>query len=215
MAVLIGEILMGHPTLSIVDQVHGLYVPKAVSAGDTRGLAHTIAEEQHLLEVPGTTALLLDLDGRRPVRVARYRPPLAGDTGRVHLEKRDLTPKEEIDRRVQQVQQTTGLPYDKALSVVTKADPDLWDRSIEAPRQWQTTPVVQQQAAPTCEVILQMADARREGQAALTREQALAALALAHPHEPAFYDAHRRWHPSDAGHREHGHHVLAQRHPGQ
>ena len=115
----------------------------------------------------------------------------------------DRHPDEEIDAQIAALQQAhPTLTTVQALEQVRKEHPDLYDTHVVAQRAGRGHPIAVEKQAPLtyAAVVKQAQAAQTPGQ---TTDQALAALALAHPNDGAYWEAHRRWHLSDEGLREH------------
>ena len=193
----VAEILVDHPDQSIIDQVDRLYVRKVVSGTDYSALVRTIHDERHLLDDPLTAALTIALSDERTVCVRKYILP-DGEAGqRVRIEKRQFaTPDEEIWFHIRQRQEKhPSLTDDQAQRQVMAEHPDLWERHTQSQRAGVAhPPPVAKQAERTYDEVLAEADALVAKTGGTTRRDALMALAQAHPAEPAYYRAYRKYH---------------------
>ena len=109
------------------------------------------------------------------------------------------------------VSEGSALTVAKALDVLAAAEPALWNAHILAQRQGAATPApVAKAEPPSYEQIVAIAKAQAVSRPDLSTEEALTTMALEHPQEGAYWDAHRRWHLTD-GLREHEAAVLAKR----
>src|SRR5688572_5058063 len=96
----VAEILIDHPTQTVIDQVDKLYTRKVVDAADYGAVVRLIAEQRHHLDDPLTGSLAIDLADGRQVRVVKYVPAPEGQTGRIRIEKKTFaSPSEEIQVR--------------------------------------------------------------------------------------------------------------------
>jgi hypothetical protein len=187
----IAEILVEHPTQTVLDQIDRLYVQKDISATDYGPLLSASRAAPAHLDDPTVDHLEFQLSDHRLVKIAKFAPPPGFDGQRVRIAKRNLSPYEEMEARAAALPQAGGLTHGQKLDRVAKDDPALWARYIEAQRKGEVPAPVAKAAPPSRDTILKMAEGLVAEAKAGTKLAALAQLVQDHPTERAFYDTYR------------------------
>ena len=199
MPVIVGDIAIGHPRYSLVQQLLGLVAREVISKAELHTLHYVIEKEAGRFDDPDVRACTYPLDGGRQVRVHTYgQADRAQEMGETLIEKAAAAPGQVVHNRIGRLRKnTSALSESDAIVQVFRDDPALYESYVMACRKGEANPrPVTKAAPPTYEAVCQEAERLMAHEPGLTKRAALQRLALQHQGEPAYYEAYRRYHLS-------------------
>jgi len=131
----VAEILVGHPTQTVLDQADRLFVQKILTHREVPELCVAVREAAPLLDDSTTAAVEIAVTDTKVVKVCKYRPTAGVAKGeKVHVVKQELQPGEAFINELERLK-ANGLTAAEAADQLIREHPELWQEYVEVMRQ--------------------------------------------------------------------------------